>query len=1056
MENDSEQAPMQSEVFISYAWGGESERIAEEIENALATRHSGLNIIRDKNELAYKGQIKDFMRRIGKGRYVIVIISDKYLKSQNCMFELLEIASNGQFYRRIFPVVLADADIYDPINLLDYVEYWENKATALDEKMKKVSSANLQGIRDSIDLYTKIREMIARLTDTLKDMNTLTPDMHEARGFEDLYQALSKTMAEDEAAAAPLESAPRSQHVPSEPCSPQSQREAYLRSMRVEWCSLPLEVLDPNASDPNAHRLTLEKVYVSLDTATPRPDKLKQNTPEERRDKPLSAVESLLLSENRRMVLLGQPGSGKSTFARYLCLALADVLLNPGSDLAGRLADWQGPALMPVLVSLRRFAADGKQPGSSSRLASFIHTQLDQYENLRGFGKLLLTELKESGGVVVFDGLDEVAADCRIPVKQSLIEFANEYPRCLILATCRVYSYRQEASWRLPWEDHTLAEFDPAKIRQFIDSWYGALAALNPSGSVDYLGKGGKAETLKGIFDPDDPRGLLDLAGTPLLLTVMAIVHAHKELPGSRVGVYRECVNILLLRWQGAREGAMKGKPLLDALSRYGVTDQKLQKGLHEVAYQAHHSGESRRGSGNRALVSEEIIRGYMHKWLEKDGNSEGLEEFIRYCRHANGLLLTERVEVDQDEGVSKAWYVFPHLTFQEYLAAMHWVDQFTAQDDLKNGLKQAVERAGDPAWWEVSRFLGEHFCHDEYSSNQIFAKALLEKLCPVAHPKDDAAWRRVWLAGALLPGWRKETPQEDQDDSLIQRINGRLVELLNAEPPLRDDMPARAAVGRVLAAVGDPRPGVDIQNLPTREGRERAENDGLPHVLWMPIPGTAKVKASGLFPQFTGLRLGTGAKPDPQAFSNEKWPAGKEPLEISDFELAAYPVTVAQFRPFVEHGAYQQDRYWSEQGKLHRDRQKWNAPRYWDDRAWTVANHPVVGVSWYEAEAYCNWLNAHSPAGQSVRLPTEAEWEWAARGPEGLIYPWDDEWQVWRCNGESSGIGRTSAVGCFPGGAATWWKRMDATAARVYDLSGNVWEWTGSKYSDDYAMANL
>ena len=63
--------------------------------------------------------------------------------------------------------------------------------------MKEVNAANLQGVRDSIDLYTKIREMIARLTDTLKDMNTLTPEMHESSGFEALYRELEKSLRGD-------------------------------------------------------------------------------------------------------------------------------------------------------------------------------------------------------------------------------------------------------------------------------------------------------------------------------------------------------------------------------------------------------------------------------------------------------------------------------------------------------------------------------------------------------------------------------------------------------------------------------------------------------------------------------------------------------------------------------------------------------------------------------------------------------------------------------------------------------------------------------------------
>jgi hypothetical protein len=181
-------------VFISYAWGGESEAVVNKIDDALQTR--GLRITRDKRDLGYKGSIKEFMERIGQGNCVIVVISDKYLRSPNCMYELVEIAKNKNFYDRVFPIVLQDADIYDPVNRVQYIKHWEDKEKALDEAMKTVSSANLQGMREEIDSYNEIRANIANLTFILKDMNTLTPNMHQDRNFSHLYDAIEKRMKE--------------------------------------------------------------------------------------------------------------------------------------------------------------------------------------------------------------------------------------------------------------------------------------------------------------------------------------------------------------------------------------------------------------------------------------------------------------------------------------------------------------------------------------------------------------------------------------------------------------------------------------------------------------------------------------------------------------------------------------------------------------------------------------------------------------------------------------------------------------------------------------------
>ena len=191
-------------VFISYAWGVEREEIVDQIDGALQKR--GVKITRDKRDLGYKGSIKEFMERIGQGNCVIVVVSDKYLRSPNCMFELVEIAENKQFHDRIFPIVLADADIYDPVKRLGYVKYWEIKRNELADAMKTVDPANLQGIRDDMDLYDRIRDKISGLASILKDMNTLKPEMHQDSNFSQLYDAIEKRMKEGPGAS-PTETA---------------------------------------------------------------------------------------------------------------------------------------------------------------------------------------------------------------------------------------------------------------------------------------------------------------------------------------------------------------------------------------------------------------------------------------------------------------------------------------------------------------------------------------------------------------------------------------------------------------------------------------------------------------------------------------------------------------------------------------------------------------------------------------------------------------------------------------------------------------------------------
>ncbi|MFM6899672.1 MAG: toll/interleukin-1 receptor domain-containing protein, partial [Microcystis panniformis] len=122
---------------------------------------------------------------------------DRYLKSENCMFELVEIARNGDFYQRIFPIILPDARIHKAIERLQYIQHWEGRIQELENAMHSGGLANLQGITDDLNLYTEIRHRIASLTNILKDMNTLNIDLHRQSEFAAMIQAVETKLAED-------------------------------------------------------------------------------------------------------------------------------------------------------------------------------------------------------------------------------------------------------------------------------------------------------------------------------------------------------------------------------------------------------------------------------------------------------------------------------------------------------------------------------------------------------------------------------------------------------------------------------------------------------------------------------------------------------------------------------------------------------------------------------------------------------------------------------------------------------------------------------------------
>jgi formylglycine-generating enzyme required for sulfatase activity len=156
-----------------------------------------------------------------------------------------------------------------------------------------------------------------------------------------------------------------------------------------------------------------------------------------------------------------------------------------------------------------------------------------------------------------------------------------------------------------------------------------------------------------------------------------------------------------------------------------------------------------------------------------------------------------------------------------------------------------------------------------------------------------------------------------------------------------------------------------------------------------------------------------------------------KQPFPISElFRLSRYPVTNSQYECFIEDGGYQNQKLWSEEGWGWREQEQVSEPEYWRHHDFAAPNQPVVGVSFWEAEAFTTWAGGV--------LPSERQWEAAARGPRGYEYTWGNTWEDVICNSEEAGLGSTSAVGIFP--------RSRSRDFGLEDMAGNVWEWCSTK----------
>ena len=758
---------------------------------------------------------------------------------------------------------------------------------------------------------------------------------------------------------------------------------AYLERLAGECDALYLRGMDPHAADvTQKETMSLAAVYTALDTnrRVPLSDEelaalkereeersarefLDAERPGARPERPMAALEAA--SRLDRLVLLGDPGAGKSTFVNHLALRLARAIVKrDGLEL---LPGWTRGPLLPVRVVLRDFARAARpgQAGTAADLWTFVERSLAEAD-LADAAPALRRRLGDGRALLLLDGLDEVEPEARAWVLGAVAGFARTHRRVPLLVTCRVYAY-QEPDWRLPdFEEATLVPFDEDRMDRFIRAWYAEVAGMGVMSGTEAEER--SARLSEAVRRPD----LRLLAPNPLLLTMMALLHSSwGRLPEDRVQLYSEIVELLLARWEQSRLGR-------EALTRACLSPRDLRFALEQVAHDAH---SRQPGGEGTADVDESRLREVLQEYLGGDWNRAG--DVIRYIRERAGLLLERKPGV----------YAFPHRTLQEYLAGCYLSVQSDFPARVADLLRDDETRWREPFLLAVGK--------TGRAENRVdLALAAVHNLCPWACEEatgDERRYRCAWLAGeALLEVGVDKLRRREAWHVRVERVAGWLAQLLEAGAlqPVE-----RAAAGRVLARLGDPR--------------------DLDAVVF--VPGGPFLMGSG--------------EGDRDADSDER---PQHTVEVADFCIGKYPVANAQFARFIEAGGYDRPRYWTEAGWAWRQsghkgwgRERGDQPQWWDDPRWNLPNHPVVGVCWFEALAYARWLA--EATGRPCRLPTEAEWEKAARGTDGRIYPWGNEWAEDHANTREVDLGRTSPVGAFPAGESP---------CGALDVAGNVWEW--------------
>ncbi len=829
---------------------------------------------------------------------------------------------------------------------------------------------------------------------------------------------------------------------------PQALRRAYLSRLLAERNQLLLGGIDPKAATEAGDQLKLSAVYTALLTESSEEKQMERlvraGLEEGKQPRRLSALEQL--NRHKQLVLLGDPGSGKSTFVNFVAFCLAGALLGeeqayltlltaplpPDEDERRQLGrdkkeqpkpqPWDHGGLLPVNIVLRDLAARGLPPAGQTATAAhlwrFLQAELDA-ASLGEYAPLLKKELLEKGGIFLFDGLDEVptADQHRLHIKQLVEDVARTYPHCRILVTSRTYAY-QKQDWRLPnFTETVLAPFSKGQIEWFVDRWYSHISGVRHLNKQDTQGK---AALLKQAIFSSKP--LYALAERPLLLTLMASLHAWRggSLPEKREQLYADSVELLLDVWEKqriVRDASGNIQVIQPSLEQWLKADRDKVRGLlNRLAFEAHSQQTDLVGTAD--IAETELVMGLLNLSDEKGLQPKQLVEFLS---NRAGLLLPRGVGV----------YTFPHRTFQEYLAACHLTGPGYP------GEVAQLARTDPNRWREVVLLAGAKAA----AGSSYALWGLVEELC---HEAPGVGGREAYWGTHLAGQFLVETADLSQLTAAqaghLERLRHWLVQVLT-DP----ELPAieRAQAGRHLAQLGDPRP-------------EVTDIDAMQFCL---VPG-------GPF------WLGEGKEAHLVEFLDY------------DYWLGRYPVTYGQFMTFVAEGAFAQEEWWGEA----------IAADVWKDGAYTwpgrrtqpynygrqlqLVNLPVVGVSWYEALAFTHWLTARwrgrgwLPANWQVTLPSEAEWEKGARGGVEIpqvprvapianiaeaaivtrrsnpdprrIHTWENhDLTPELANYSDSEVNQTSSVGAF---------RQAISIIGCEEMLGNVFEWTRSlRYAYPY-----
>ena len=769
----------------------------------------------------------------------------------------------------------------------------------------------------------------------------------------------------------------------------------------------------------NVLRLPLEALYVPLRGSTIAPQQRRKldrsNKPEAINQQSIIPSEEAgsvplhaLIQNTPRLVILGDPGTGKSTLMKYIMLT---VLRNQGRERLGLTSAW-----LPILFPIAEFAKACEQTRNLAPLdfLRIFYSGVSQHDIHVLFERALLS----GRAMVLFDGLDEVRdVDDRKSMVSRIEAFVRRWdlPGNRFLATSRIAGYTLAPLDSTMFAQTEVQMLDDDEIDLFTTKWSEVYERVGwdkdvNQAELERLAQEHKRALLYAIRANESAA---QLARNPFLLTMLALIRANgSTLPNRRVELYELCIHTLAETWSRFR--SLSGRPIDVYLKQ---TRQKLDKGfvislLGPTALWVH--AERPGGLVEQRELEHQLEKVFRESYGKSKGEAADLaRDFLQLVEEQTGLL----------QARGKNLYGFLHLTLEEYLAAQALLDQRETEPGL---LKDYAVAAG---WREVVRL-----CVASVQSPRGKQRALEDVLDTPTSPETRGI--PAIRAGECLLDIELNRTTPQAQTKVIQAL---LAAITDSSVPIA----TRVEAGHTLGRLGDPR----LLDPATGEA-PGIEQYAAVEPYWCPVEhGPFWFGDEQIDRPAPGTRAENDPPPQPPRFDSARLTQVVLPHNIT---IGRYPVTNAEFARFLEANGpagYEPARpWWTDAGRkfLFDDREEFiRWPRYWEDTSYNGLSQPVIGVSWYEAAAYCRWLTAEGhacgwlPKDHIIRLPTSLEWERAARHTDTRPFPWGDTTPTpHHANYADAGVGVPAPVGCF---------RLGRAVCGADDLIGNTFEWLAS-----------